>query len=157
MRFLVAEITLKHVFLFEFPPISHSYHHCSVLICDSLLMCDIREEATHLWPLLWLLNRVTKLLSFHFDITEGRPFYRILHKKDWHDALNLYSRDVLFESQPGHRLIWLTFVVFLSPINQMPGWYPQLGHCCLLPNPSQVISRLTKRHSAIVVQILASL
>lgn len=158
VRFSVVEMAPKHVFLFEFPRISHANHHCSILICDNPLMCDIRDEATHLWPLRWLLNRLKKFLSFHCDITEEGPFYRILHIKWRSIMLYIVSKICCVRISTRTTALLIDFRGFiLSPFNQIPGYCPQLGHYCLLANPFQLISRPTERYSAAVVQILTSL
>jgi hypothetical protein len=53
------------------------------------------------------------------------------------------------KSRPGDRLLWVSFVVFLSPSRQIPGYHLRLGHDRFLPNTFQFIIQLSSFHSTL--------
>jgi hypothetical protein len=60
---------------------------------------------------------------------------------DWHSSnpLNSYTVDARFESQQGHRVLWLEFLVIC--FSHSTKIVPRLGHDCFITNPFQFTVR----------------
>jgi hypothetical protein len=65
----------------------------------------------------------------------------------WYSCLLFWKSR--FKYQPGDRLYWQIFVVFISISRQVLAWYLKLGHDHSLPNPLQFMIDFSPYHSTV--------